>query len=534
MGVKNLPAIAARLIAAGRDPARARRRGRARDAARPADGDRDAGGHRRAGGRGRAPAAGDHRVGPVAALREKLAWVERRPLHGRTRRRHAGAGAGQRAGRAAARRSAPRWSRRRRSGSSRARSTGEIADAVGAIGDYALVLPHQPQRRRAAVRRAGRRPAATRAPWPGRPSPRSARAPPRALRARGIARRRGARSGRSPSRWSRRSPTSRSTGRRVLVARAAEARDVLPDALRERGAEVDVVALYDTVAEPLDERPARPAGRRRLRDLHLQLDRALPARRARRADALPAGAPRRLDRPDHERDRARARRSRWHVEAERARHRRPASTALLADACVIVTLLTDYGRDDEFVGVCHGVIAVDRARTRRSSTSRTGSRATTSAAARSCCATRSPTCRPACTWRSSIPQVGTERRAVALRCGDGRLLVGPDNGLLSLAWEAVGGVELAVDITRSPHRLEPVSATFHGRDVFAPVAAHLAAGAPIDGRGRAARPRVASTGSSCPQPRIEGGRASSPTRSPPTASATSRSTSATTTWPGPG
>ena len=42
-------------------------------------------------------------------------------------------------------------------------------------------------------------------------------------------------------------------GRRVLVARAAEARSVLPDSLRERGAEVDDVALYDTVAEPLDE-----------------------------------------------------------------------------------------------------------------------------------------------------------------------------------------------------------------------------------------------------------------------------------------
>jgi uroporphyrinogen III methyltransferase/synthase len=42
-------------------------------------------------------------------------------------------------------------------------------------------------------------------------------------------------------------------GRKVLVARAAEARDVLPDALRERGADVDVVALYDTVAEPLSE-----------------------------------------------------------------------------------------------------------------------------------------------------------------------------------------------------------------------------------------------------------------------------------------
>ena len=77
------------------------------------------------------------------------------------------------------------------------------------------------------------------------------------------------------------------------------------------------------------------------------------------------------------------------------------------------------------------------------------------------------------------PQVGTERRAVALRCEDGRLLVGPDNGVLSLAWERAGGVVEAVDVSRSPHRLEPVSATFHGRDLFAPVAAHLAAGADL-------------------------------------------------------
>jgi S-adenosylmethionine hydrolase len=77
------------------------------------------------------------------------------------------------------------------------------------------------------------------------------------------------------------------------------------------------------------------------------------------------------------------------------------------------------------------------------------------------------------------PQVGTERRAVALRCGDGRLLVGPDNGVLSLAWKRAGGVVEAVDVSRSPHRLEPVSATFHGRDLFAPVTAHLAAGAEL-------------------------------------------------------
>jgi S-adenosyl-L-methionine hydrolase (adenosine-forming) len=75
--------------------------------------------------------------------------------------------------------------------------------------------------------------------------------------------------------------------------------------------------------------------------------------------------------------------------------------------------------------------------------------------------------------------VGTERRAVAVRCADGRVLVGPDNGLLSLAWERAGGAVEAIDVTRSQHRLEPVSATFHGRDVFVPVAAHLAAGAEL-------------------------------------------------------
>ena len=145
---------------------------------------------------------------------------------------------------------------------------------------------------------------------------------------------------------------------------------------------------------------------------------------------------------------------------------------------MIVTLLTDYGRDDDFVGVCHGVIrriapgveivdithGIPRYSVRRG----------------------------ALVMRNTLPfmpvglhvavvdpQVGTERRAVALRCADGRILVGPDNGLLSLAWEASGGVELAVDVSRSPHRLEPVSATFHGRDVFAPVAAALAAGAEL-------------------------------------------------------
>ncbi len=74
------------------------------------------------------------------------------------------------------------------------------------------------------------------------------------------------------------------------------------------------------------------------------------------------------------------------------------------------------------------------------------------------------------------PGVGTGRRALALRCGDGRVLIGPDNGLLALAVDLAGGLDTAVEISASPLALDPVSATFHGRDIFAPVAAGLAAG----------------------------------------------------------
>jgi len=61
---------------------------------------------------------------------------------------------------------------------------------------------------------------------------------------------------------------------------------------------------------------------------------------------------------------------------------------------------------------------------------------------------------------------------VALRSADGRLFVGPDNGLLVPAAEASGGIELAVSITEPRFMLEHVSHTFHGRDVFGPVAGH--------------------------------------------------------------
>ena len=77
------------------------------------------------------------------------------------------------------------------------------------------------------------------------------------------------------------------------------------------------------------------------------------------------------------------------------------------------------------------------------------------------------------------PGVGTNRRAVALRASSGALMVGPDNGLLLPAVESLDGLVEAVALTEGRFHIHPVSNTFHGRDVFAPVAAHLAAGVEI-------------------------------------------------------
>src|SRR5512144_1209678 len=82
------------------------------------------------------------------------------------------------------------------------------------------------------------------------------------------------------------------------------------------------------------------------------------------------------------------------------------------------------------------------------------------------------------------PEVGARGVAVALCVGaDERVLVGPDNGVLMPAAERFGGVVQALDISRSPWRLERPGAIFYGRDVFAPVAARLAAGAPLEQAG---------------------------------------------------
>jgi S-adenosylmethionine hydrolase len=141
-----------------------------------------------------------------------------------------------------------------------------------------------------------------------------------------------------------------------------------------------------------------------------------------------------------------------------------------------VTFLSDYGLDDEFVGVCHAVIAriapeariIDLTHGIPRHDVRSGALALRRAL---------PYAAPGVHLAVVDPEVGAERRSVALRTvEEDRLLVGPDNGLLSLAAARFGGAAEVVEIGRSALRLEPVSATFHGRDIFAPVAAALASG----------------------------------------------------------
>ncbi len=147
-----------------------------------------------------------------------------------------------------------------------------------------------------------------------------------------------------------------------------------------------------------------------------------------------------------------------------------------------ITFLSDYGYADEFAGVCRAVIAgiapdarlIDLTHGIPPQGVRQGAIVLAGALPFS----------PVGVHLAVVdPGVGTERRAVAVETGDGRRLVGPDNGLLAPAMERLGGAVRAADVSASPLRLEPVSATFHGRDVLAPVAAHLANGLDLEEAG---------------------------------------------------
>ena len=143
-----------------------------------------------------------------------------------------------------------------------------------------------------------------------------------------------------------------------------------------------------------------------------------------------------------------------------------------------IVFCSDYGLTDEFVGVCHGVIAriapdapvIDLTH---------GIPAMDVLQGAALLATSVRYMPEGAVYLAVVdPGVGSARRAVAVQTPDAAL-VGPDNGLLSMAWEGLGGARAAVEITSPDVILQPTSQTFHGRDVFAPAAAHLARGADL-------------------------------------------------------
>ncbi|HZJ53150.1 MAG TPA: SAM-dependent chlorinase/fluorinase [Myxococcaceae bacterium] len=154
----------------------------------------------------------------------------------------------------------------------------------------------------------------------------------------------------------------------------------------------------------------------------------------------------------------------------------------------VITLLTDFGLEDGYVAAMKGVIAGIAPEARVVDVTHLVPPQDVPFA-RFRLLTVAPFF-PAGTIHVAVvdPGVGTARRAVAIRCRSGSCFVGPDNGLLSGALEAdppLGAVELT-----EPRfwRTETPSATFHGRDVFAPVAAHLARGVTLEALGAALPP----------------------------------------------
>ena len=145
-----------------------------------------------------------------------------------------------------------------------------------------------------------------------------------------------------------------------------------------------------------------------------------------------------------------------------------------------VVFVSDLGLRDEFVGVCHLVIARLAPDVRVVDLSHGVPPHDIQAGAMMLANGMAYAGPEAVALGIVDPGVGTARRAIAVTTAGGARLVGPDNGLLSIAWRALGGVTAAVEI--DPWRVgsATVSAVFHGRDVFAPAAALLANGTALD------------------------------------------------------
>jgi S-adenosylmethionine hydrolase len=153
-----------------------------------------------------------------------------------------------------------------------------------------------------------------------------------------------------------------------------------------------------------------------------------------------------------------------------------------------VTFMSDYGHTDEFVGVVHSVIrsiapqaaVVDLTHGVAPYDVRAGGLVLARSVQYLC---------PGVVLAVVDPGVGSERRAVAVEVGDGQsVLVGPDNGLLAPAVAMCGGATRAVVLDDPEFQLATPGTTFAGRDVFAPAAAWLCTGVPLESLGTVVDP----------------------------------------------
>ena len=143
-----------------------------------------------------------------------------------------------------------------------------------------------------------------------------------------------------------------------------------------------------------------------------------------------------------------------------------------------ITFLTDFGLQDDFVGTCHGVMK--RIAPEVEIIDITHGIAPQAVLQGALTLANTLPFMPEGVHLAVVdPGVGGARRALALRDAQGRIYVGPDNGLLTPAAEKLGGIIEAHELASPKYALESVSRTFHGRDLFSPAAAHLALGVPL-------------------------------------------------------
>jgi S-adenosyl-L-methionine hydrolase (adenosine-forming) len=156
---------------------------------------------------------------------------------------------------------------------------------------------------------------------------------------------------------------------------------------------------------------------------------------------------------------------------------------------VFIAFLTDFGLQDDFVGTCHGVIKRIAPDVQIIDVTHGIEPHQVLQGALVLAATL-PYMPVGVHLAVVDPGVGSARRPLALRDQEGHVFVGPDNGLLIPAAEAGGGVLAAHELVNPEYALQPVSRTFHGRDLFAPAAAHIATGVSLDQLGPPLDPEV--------------------------------------------